>query len=142
MGSASPRRNPGLNAPLGSGQRPAVQRRFLSLEPLLGPLPDLDLTGIGWVIVGGESGPGARPLDLGWVRELRDQAQAAGVAVFVKQLGSHWARANGGHPKGGDPSRWPTNLRVRELPVRPGYQPSRGRPCDAAGGPGRGEVGG
>jgi protein gp37 len=47
--------------------------RFLSLEPLLGPLPSLDLTGIGWVIAGGESGPGFRPLDLAWVRDLRDR---------------------------------------------------------------------
>jgi len=46
--------------------------RFLSLEPLLGPLPLLNLAGIGWVIVGGESGPGFRPLHLDWVRELRD----------------------------------------------------------------------
>jgi protein gp37 len=96
--------------------------RFLSCEPLLGPLPSLDLEGIGWVIVGGESGPGARPLDLGWVRDLRDQARAAGVAVFVKQLGTRWARAHGGHPKGGEPSRWPEDLRVRELPDGPTLQ--------------------
>jgi protein gp37 len=100
-------------------QAPAMLR-FLSLEPLLGPLPDLDLAGIGWVIVGGESGPGARPLDLGWVRDLRDQAKAAGVAVFVNQLGSHWARRHGGHAKGGDPSLWPRDLWVRQLPARPG----------------------
>jgi protein gp37 len=125
----------------GLQQAPAALR-FLSCEPLLGPLPDLDLSGIGWVIVGGESGPGARPLDLNWIREIRDQAQATGVATFVKQLGSHWARRLGGQPKGGDPSPWPADLRVRELPARPTYQPSPGRLADAAGGPGPGEVGG
>lgn len=63
--------------------------RFLSLEPLLGPLPSLDLTGIDWVIVGGESGPGARPMNPAWVRDLRDRAVAAGVAFHFKQWGSH-----------------------------------------------------
>ncbi|MDI7277069.1 MAG: phage Gp37/Gp68 family protein [Anaerolineae bacterium] len=60
--------------------------RFLSCEPLLGPL-DLDLAGIHWVIVGGESGPGARAMDLGWVRTLRAQCQMAEVPFFLKQLG-------------------------------------------------------
>ena len=61
--------------------------RFLSLEPLLGPLPNLDLDGIGWVIVGGESGPGARPMDPAWARDLRDQCLAASVPYFFKQWG-------------------------------------------------------
>lgn len=61
--------------------------KFLSLEPLLGPLPKLDLTGINWVIVGGESGPGARPVDPVWVREIRDQCVAGGVAFHFKQWG-------------------------------------------------------
>lgn len=61
--------------------------RFLSLEPLLGPLPKLDLTRIDWVIVGGESGPGARPMDPEWVLDLRDQCLNAGVAFFFKQWG-------------------------------------------------------
>lgn len=61
--------------------------RFLSLEPLLGPLPDLDLFHIDWVIVGGESGPGARPMDPAWVLDLRDQCLDAGVAFFFKQWG-------------------------------------------------------
>jgi protein gp37 len=85
--------------------------RFLSLEPLLGPLPSLDLTGIDWVIVGGESGPGARPLDLGWVRDLIAQGHDAGAAVFVKQLG----RSFDGR-KGADIGTWPADLRVRETP--------------------------
>ncbi len=61
--------------------------RFLSLEPLLGPLPDLPLEGIGWVIVGGESGPGARPMQPAWVREIRDQCVARQVPFFFKQWG-------------------------------------------------------
>jgi protein gp37 len=61
--------------------------KFLSLEPLLGPMPDLDLTGIDWVIVGGESGPGARPVEESWVVDLRDQCAGAGVPFFFKQWG-------------------------------------------------------
>lgn len=61
--------------------------RFLSLEPLLGPVPSLDLTGIDWVIVGGESGHGARPMHPEWVRDIRDRCQAAGVRFFFKQWG-------------------------------------------------------
>ena len=62
--------------------------RFLSCEPLLGPLR-LDLRGIDWVIVGGESGPGARPMKPEWVREIRRQCEDAGVAFFFKQWGAH-----------------------------------------------------
>ncbi|RPJ52685.1 MAG: DUF5131 family protein, partial [Methanobacteriota archaeon] len=61
--------------------------KFLSLEPLLGPLPDLDLDGIGWVIVGGESGPGARPMQPDWVRSIRARCQASRVPFFFKQWG-------------------------------------------------------
>ena len=61
--------------------------RFLSLEPLLGPLPDLNLNGIDWVIVGGESGPGARPMRAEWVIDIRDQCKAANVPFFFKQWG-------------------------------------------------------
>lgn len=61
--------------------------KFLSLEPLLGPLPDLDLSGIDWVIVGGESGPGARPMQAHWVRPIRDQCIASGIPFFFKQWG-------------------------------------------------------
>jgi protein gp37 len=59
---------------------------YLSCEPLLGPLPNLDLTGIGWVIVGGESGHGARPVGVEWVREIRDQSVAVSVPFFFKLL--------------------------------------------------------
>lgn len=65
----------------------SAQVKFLSLEPLLGPLPDLDLAGIQWVIVGGESGPGARPMNPAWALGLRDQCLAARVPFFFKQWG-------------------------------------------------------
>ena len=61
--------------------------KFLSLEPLLAPLPNLNLTNIDWVIVGGESGPGARPVEAGWVRDIREQCANAGVPFFFKQWG-------------------------------------------------------
>lgn len=61
--------------------------KFLSLEPLLGPLRSLNLERIDWVIVGGESGPGARPMDSSWVIDIRDQCRAAGVPFFFKQWG-------------------------------------------------------
>jgi protein gp37 len=61
--------------------------KFLSLEPLLGPLHKLNLRGIDWAIVGGESGPGARPVDAAWVTDIRDQCVRAGVAFFFKQWG-------------------------------------------------------
>lgn len=61
--------------------------KFLSIEPLLGPMPQLDLRGIDWVIVGGESGPGARPVDPSWVLAIRDQCRHSGVAFFFKQWG-------------------------------------------------------
>jgi len=69
-----------------------------------------------WVIAGGESGPGARPCDLDWLRLLRDECAEAGVPVFVKQLGSVWAKANSADPHGGNPDRWPEDLRVRQFP--------------------------
>ena len=67
-------------------QTPAAVR-FLSLEPLLGPLTRFDLDGIDWVIVGGESGPKARPMRESWVTDVRDQCLAAGVPFFFKQWG-------------------------------------------------------
>jgi len=69
--------------------------RFLSLEPLLGPLPRLDLSGIGWVIVGGESGPGARAMDEEWVMEIRNQCETADVPFFFKQWGGRTPKAGG-----------------------------------------------
>lgn len=69
--------------------------RFISAEPLLGSLADLDLAGIDWVIAGGESGAGHRPMDPEWVRELRDNCVDAGVAFFFKQWGGHTPKAGG-----------------------------------------------
>jgi protein gp37 len=98
-------------------QAPAAVR-FISAEPLLGPLPSADFTGIDWVILGGESGPGARPLELDWVRDVIGQCRTAGAAPFVKQLGTVWARTNGAaDKKGGKTDDWPTDLRVREYPA-------------------------
>ncbi|MCX5653066.1 MAG: phage Gp37/Gp68 family protein [Planctomycetota bacterium] len=61
--------------------------KFLSLEPLLGPIPELELEGIDWVVVGGESGPGARPMDPKWAVDIRDRCVKAGVPFFFKQWG-------------------------------------------------------
>lgn len=65
-----------------------VETRFLSVEPLLEGLGELNLNGIHWVIVGGESGPGARPMRESWATNIRDQCQKAGVDFFFKQWGA------------------------------------------------------
>lgn len=90
--------------------------RFISAEPLLGPLPSLDLTGIDWLIAGGESGPGSRPMDLEWVRDLIGRCRESGTAPFVKQLGA-LQTSGPKDKKGGDWSTWPADLRVREYPT-------------------------
>lgn len=91
--------------------------RFISAEPMIGPPSvGLDLRGIDWVIIGGESGARARPLELTWVRWWIYQAQEAGAKVFVKQLGKVYAEENGGPAKGGDPAYWPEDLNIRDLP--------------------------
>jgi protein gp37 len=133
--------------------------RFLSVEPLLGPVdlwsaryqsPSGGQNGavscwkpsVDWVIVGGESGPKARPCNVEWIRSIRDECHAASVPLFVKQAGSNaWAdsdpmttphvsytvspfdktkcavRLKFSHPKGGEMSEWPEDLRVRQLPA-------------------------
>lgn len=68
-------------------QRVPAAVRFLSCEPLLGPLPRMPLAGIGWVIVGGESGPGSRPMQGSWVLQIKKQCEARGVPFFFKQWG-------------------------------------------------------
>ena len=68
-------------------RKTGARTKFLSLEPLLGPLEGLDLSGIDWVIVGGESGPGARPMAREWVTSIRNQCRKASVAFFFKQWG-------------------------------------------------------
>lgn len=133
---------------------PAV-KRFVSYEPALGPVdftripipdsPSPPIRGhalhqyrgfknrIDWIIVGGESGPGARPCDVAWIRSAVEQCKSAGVPCFVKQLGAspyadkHYRPEDSvpmnlatsivlRHRKGGDPSEWPEDLRVREWP--------------------------
>jgi protein gp37 len=69
--------------------------KFLSVEPLLGPVSALSVEGLQWVIAGGESGPHARPMELGWVREIRDKCVNAGVAFFLKQLGGRRDKRGG-----------------------------------------------
>jgi protein gp37 len=96
--------------------------RFLSCEPLLEDLGELDLRGISWVIIGGESGHGARPCDRRWIYNLIRQCKEANVPVFVKQLGtkSHIDNNEFFLPlkdrKGGLMEEWPEDLRVREFP--------------------------
>ena len=68
-------------------KKTGARTKFVSIEPLLGPLRKLKLRGLDWVIVGGESGPGARPIDPEWVREVRDRCISARVPFFFKQWG-------------------------------------------------------
>jgi protein gp37 len=97
--------------------------KVLSLEPLLGPIdisrfasPDRIFPG--WVIIGGESGPGARPCEPEWIRQIVKQCRWANMPVFVKQMGTHWAKQQGYKGKGNNPIQWPIDLRVREFPHR------------------------
>lgn len=113
--------------------------RFISFEPLLSAITNVDLTGIHWAIVGGESGPKARPCDLKWIEAIVDQCKAASVPVFVKQVGSrpiydcpageenepqiredgsarYWKIDYVKNSKGGDINEFPPNLRIREMP--------------------------
>ena len=76
-------------------RRTEAKVKFLSPEPLLSALPNLDLSRIDWVIVGGESGPGARPIDSAWVTDIRDQCLAQKTAFFFKQWGGVFKKRNG-----------------------------------------------
>jgi protein gp37 len=87
--------------------------KFLSLEPLLGPLPDLDLCGIDWVIVGGESGPGARPIREKWVIDIRDQCLAANTLFFFKQWGGIRKKRTGRVLQGRTWDEIPRQIRMR-----------------------------
>lgn len=91
--------------------------RFLSCEPLLGPLAGLRLDGIHWVIVGGESGPGARPMEESWALDIRDRCTAAGVPFFFKQWGGRTPKHNGRVLEG---RTWDELPRRVEPPVRAG----------------------
>jgi protein gp37 len=96
-----------------------AKTKFLSLEPLLGPLPNLKLRKIDWVIVGGESGPGARPMQQMWVEDIRDQCADADVAFFFKQWGGTNKKKTGRELEGRTwnemPDRQPTFLRLPVL---------------------------
>jgi protein gp37 len=81
--------------------------RFLSIEPLIGAVGKVNLEGIDWVIAGGESGPGARPIHLEWVREIRDQCQAQKVAFFFKQWGGIRPKSGGRELDGREWSEFP-----------------------------------
>src|SRR5207249_6541106 len=89
--------------------------RFLSVEPLLGPIPNLPLDEIHWVIVGGESGPHHRPPDPSWVREIRDQCVAAGVPFFFKQWGGRTPKAGGRVLDGRKWDQMPEKPTAREI---------------------------
>jgi len=141
------------NIPLLEDCRRLARRRFLSIEPLIGPVDlkfwnpanpasegqfmaaveDVGVIGknrpVDWVIIGGESGPRARPCHLAWIRDIVHQCAAVGVPVFVKQVGSNpivetvpeimrFKRTDGRplHKKGGDPTEWPPELRIRQFP--------------------------
>lgn len=114
--------------------------RFLSVEPMLGPIDfgaahSLWAYKIRWIIFGGESGPGARDCELDWIVDGLDQCRSAGVGRFVKQLGSRAFLGSGpsrvpletDDSKGGDPKEWPEGLEVREFPAisQPSTLPSQ-----------------
>lgn len=95
-----------------------VKVKFISFEPLLGPLGTLDLGGISWGIVGGESGPGNRPIVADWVREIRTQCEDQGVAFFFKQWGGRTAKSGGRILDGREWNEFPSELtRTMELPL-------------------------
>lgn len=93
--------------------------KFVSAEPLIGPINDMDLMNIDWCIVGGESGPKARPMNLNWVVNIISACEEWNTDIFVKQMGARWAKANWcKDSKGGDMMEWPDYLRIREYPER------------------------
>ena len=91
-------------------QMAPVPVRFLSIEPLLGPVGDIDLEGISWVIVGGESGPNARPMERGWVLEIQDICEQEGVDFFFKQWGGRTPKAGGRRLQGVEHNAMPAHL--------------------------------
>jgi len=97
-------------------QRAPAQVRFLSVEPLLEDVGKLNLTGIAWVIVGGESGPHSRPMEIEWVRSLREQCEAAQVPFFFKQWGGTRKKLTGRTLDGQTHSQFPKRQTVSILP--------------------------
>jgi protein gp37 len=90
--------------------------RFLSVEPLLEDVGKLDLTGISWVIVGGESGPHSRPMKAEWVRSLQEQCENSGVAFFFKQWGGPRKKLTGRSLDGKTYNEFPARQELRILP--------------------------
>ena len=88
-------------------QSARAKMKFVSFEPLLGPVGELDLSGIAWAIVGGESGPRARPMSEEWVIEIRDQCRAAKVAFFFKQWGGIRPKSGGRELQGREWNQYP-----------------------------------
>jgi protein gp37 len=84
--------------------------RFISFEPLLGPIGNVDLRGIAWAIVGGESGPGARPMEGDWARELRDVCERDAVAFFFKQWGGARPKSGGRELDGAEWNGFPSDI--------------------------------
>lgn len=95
---------------LGHLQAATAAVRFISFEPLLGPIGDIDLDGIHWVIAGGESGHGARPVQIEWLRSIRDQCKEQHVAFFFKQWGGRTPKAGGNRLDGKSWNELPNNL--------------------------------
>ena len=94
--------------------------RFLSLEPLLGPLGALDLAGVHWVIAGGESGPGARPVRAEWLRSIRDTCRTQTVAFFFKQWGGRSPKSGGNELDGRQWLEYPSTADLDRLGASPG----------------------
>ncbi len=95
--------------------------KWISAEPLLGPLPDLDLEGIDWMVIGGETKKGAREMEEQWALDIVSKCQSARVPVHMKQMGAVWAKKHnlkGDMAAKRDMSLWPAQLRVREYPTR------------------------
>ncbi len=100
-------------------RRTGAAVKFLSLEPLLGPLPNLDLKGIDWVIVGGESGPGARAMSKEWVTSIKDQCAANEVPFFFKQWGGVNKKKAGRILEGREYDEMPSAASILQIqPVR------------------------
>jgi protein gp37 len=95
-------------------QRANASTRFLSVEPLIGPVGKLDLTAIDWVIVGGESGPGARTMEPSWVIDIRNQCVNADVRFFFKQWGGRTPKAGGRLLEGKEWNEFPMTVPWRQ----------------------------
>ncbi len=100
--------------------------RFLSIEPLIGPMSKIDLTGIHWVIVGGESGPSARPMDPTWVRNVRDQCIAARVPFFFKQWGGYRPKTGGRTLDGREWNQMPSPHSIQPASAKKSARPQYG----------------